>query len=83
MSIPRKQQVIAILWPSFLTAGAATVVFFTVFDPWALLAGTPFAEASRVGVYSVGFFAFWLLTAGTSALTCYFQRPTSRVPGHR
>lgn len=83
MSIPRKQQIIAILWPSFLTAGVATTVFFALFDPWALLEATPFSDASRLGVYSVGFFLFWLLTAATSALTCYFQRPTSRIPGRR
>ena len=72
MAIPRIQQVIAVLWPSFLTAGVAVIIFFTLFDPLELF---PYEEYSRLACYSVGFFAFWALTAGTSILTCYFQRP--------
>lgn len=76
-SIPTAQKIIAVLWPSFLTAGVATVVFFTAFDPWELdlLGG-----ATRLGAYTAGFFLFWLLTATTSLLTMYFQRPCSE-PG--
>lgn len=73
--IPSIQRIIAILWPSFLTSGVATVLFFTAFDPQLLLAETRFAEISRLGAYTVGFFLFWLLTTLTSALTCYFRRP--------
>lgn len=75
--IPKIQRIIAILWPSFLTAGVATVLFFTAFDPKELLAHTRFADTSRLGAYSVGFFLFWLLTATSCLLTCYFQRPCS------
>ncbi len=71
------QQVVAVLWPSFLTASAATVVTFTLFDPWTLFAGTAFANLSRLAGYSIGFFCFWAVTAATSLLTCYFQRPPS------
>jgi len=73
--IPVIQRVIAIFWPSFLTSGVATGIFFTLFDPLDLIhiAGLP--ETSRMGVYSIGFFLFWLLTASTCALTCYFRRP--------
>jgi len=79
---PKIQRVIAVLWPSFLTAGAATILFFTAFDPAALLLDTPFAELSRLGAYTIGFFLFWLLTASSCALTCYFQRPCSpATPG--
>ena len=74
--LPMLQQLISILWPSFLTAGLATVLFFTAFDPvgLSLLAGGP--EVTRLGGYTIGFFAFWLLTSISSALTCYFRRPT-------
>jgi len=75
--VPRAQKIIAIFWPSFLTASAATILFFTAFDPWVLLAGTRFAEASRLAIYTSGFFLFWLLTATTGLLTAYFQRPCS------
>lgn len=77
--IPLIQRVIAILWPSFLTSGVATILFFTAFDPQHLLMETDFAEMSRLAAYTIGFFMFWLLTTLTSALTCYFQRPCDKT----
>ena len=74
-TIPKIQQVIAILWPGFLVAGIATIVFFTVFDPEEIAACTGGPEITRLGAYTVGFFLFWLLTSLSSLLTCYFQRP--------
>lgn len=73
--IPLIQRISAVLWPSFISSGVATMLFFTAFDPQRLLLDTPFANLSRVAAYSSGFFLFWLLTATTCALTCYFQRP--------
>ena len=81
--IPVIQRVIAVLWPSFITSGIATGVFFTVFDPADLVTLTGRLEVSRMGAYSIGFFLFWLLTSSTCALTCYFQRPCESVKGHR
>ncbi|MBI5611934.1 MAG: hypothetical protein HY942_02530 [Gammaproteobacteria bacterium] len=81
MRIPVIQKIIAILWPSFLMAGVATVLFFTAFDPALILAHTAFADVPRLGAYTVGFFLFWLLTASSCLLTCYFQRPCDRAPG--
>jgi len=78
MEIPRSQHIIAVLWPSFLTACAATILLFTVFDPQQVLRGTALAELTRLGAYTVGFFLFWLLGAISSALTCYFQRARPR-----
>ncbi len=75
MSVNKTQQIISVLWPSFLTAGLATSLFFTAFDPRELLSQTRFAETSRLGAYSVGFFLFWALTASSCILTCYFARP--------
>ncbi len=73
--IPVIQKIIAILWPSFLTSGLATILFFTAFDPQEFLAHTRFAATSRLAAYTIGFFLFWILTTVTSALTCYFRRP--------
>jgi hypothetical protein len=81
--IPLTQRIIAVLWPSFLTSGIATGLFFTAFDPHDLIMLTGHLDISRMGVYSIGFFMFWLLTSGTCALTCYFQRPCDQVKGHR
>ena len=73
--LPTIQKVVAVLWPSFITAGLATILFFTLFDPieLSLIAGGP--EVTRLGGYTIGFFLFWLLTSVSCALTCYFRRP--------
>jgi cytosine/uracil/thiamine/allantoin permease len=73
---PTIQRVVAILWPSFLIAGVATVVFFTAFDPQDLATAKGVAQPiSRLGAYTIGFFLFWALTLSACMLTCYFQRP--------
>lgn len=76
---PRIQRIISVLWPSFLTAGAATILFFTAFDPQLILAVSGYGEVSRLAGYTIGFFCFWLLTASSCALTCYFQKPCERI----
>ena len=70
---------IQVLWPSFLVAGAAEVVFFTVIDPQALyLFGEP-VDFSKLATYSIGFFAFWLVCAASSLATLFFQRSASDI----
>lgn len=73
--LPLAQRVSAILWPSFICAGAATVVFFTVFDPINLLECEGEPPMSRMGAYTLGFFMFWLLCIASSLGTGYFLRP--------
>jgi hypothetical protein len=73
------QRVVWILWPSFIVGGVATIVFFTLFDPQELeLLGAKLG-ASRLAVYSIGFFVFWLLAAASSAMTCFFQRSSADI----
>jgi hypothetical protein len=73
------RRAIWILWPAFIVAGIAEVVFFTVFDPADLhLFGRP-VGASRLAAYSVGFLLFWAFAAASSALTCYFQRGAAEI----
>jgi len=68
------QRIAWIVWPAFLVACATEVVFFTLFDPADMtFFGEPLA-ASRMTIYSVGFFAFWALGAASSFLTCFLQR---------
>jgi len=78
--IPPIQRIVSVLWPSFITAGVATVLFFTAFDPQGLALYNWGIDISRLGGYSIGFFLFWILTSASSALTCYFRRPCGR-PG--
>lgn len=76
--IPMTQRVIAVLWPSFLMAGVATVLYFLAFDPDELVRAGIIGDVSRLGAYTTGFFLFWLLTATSCLLTCYFQQPCQR-----
>ena len=77
--IPKVQQVVSILWPSFLTAGVATILFFVAFDPQLLWQISGYGEISRLGGYSIGFFLFWMLTSTSCALTCYFRKPCDDI----
>lgn len=76
---PRIQQIVSVMWPSFLTAGIATILFFAAFDPEVMLAAGGYHGISRTAGYSIGFFCFWILTSSSCALTCYFQRPVDGI----
>jgi hypothetical protein len=67
------KRMITVLWPSFLIAGVADVLFFTLLDPMQFLYQEEPVFSSRLAAYTVGFFLFWLMGIGSSALTCYFQ----------
>ena len=68
------RRMISILWPSFVVAGVAEILFFTLVDPQELyLFGEP-VYWSRRAVYSLGFFAFWAICAASSLLTWFMQR---------
>lgn len=73
------QRLIRILWPSFVVAGMAEAVFFTLIDPQELyLFGEP-VSFSRIATYSIGFFAFWALCATSSMFTCFVQRSSGEI----
>lgn len=73
------QRLIAILWPSFLVAGLAEVVFASLVDPLEILYRGEALIEHRIAAYIVGFFVFWILGIATSALTCYFQRGAAEI----
>lgn len=73
------KQWVSIFWPAFLIAGVADVLFFTLFDPTLLLYQGEPVFGSRFAAYSIGFFLFWLMGAGSSWLTCYFQRSADEI----
>ena len=75
-SIPVVQRVVAILWPSFIVAGIATVLFTTAFDPADIFIDY---DISRLGIYTICFFLFWLLGIITAAATCYFLKPCEDI----
>ncbi len=58
------------LWPSFLAAAVASVVFFAAIDPETLRVQTfPGLELSRMAGYTIGFFMFWAVGLFASGLT--------------
>ena len=75
-TIPLIQRVVAILWPSFITAGIATVLFTTAFDPAVIFIDY---DISRLGGYTVSFFLFWSFGVITAATTCYFLKPCEAI----
>ena len=63
-----------IIWPAFLVAGVAEIVFFSIFDPFDLhFFGAPL-DWSRQAIYTLGFFGFWGLGIASSALTLFLER---------
>ncbi len=83
------KKAIWILWPGFIVAGVAEVLFFTVVDPVEIhLFGQP-AGVSRLAAYTLGFLFFWAFAASSSAFTCFLQRRAEEInrcpfpPGER
>ena len=63
------RRVMQVVWPAFLTAGVAELVFFAIFDPFELhFFGQPL-DWSREAIYALGFFGFWGLGIASSSLT--------------
>jgi hypothetical protein len=62
-----------ILWPSFLSACIASVLFFAAVDPELLRDAGPrlFADLDRETGYALGFFFFWVVAAIASALSVW------------
>ena len=70
---------IQVLWPSFLVAGMAEAIFFTVIDPQQLyLFGEP-VEYGPTATYSIGFLGFWLVCAASSLTTIFLQRSGDEI----
>lgn len=71
----RVRRLMWVIWPAFVVAGVAEVVFFTIFDPFDLhFFGAPL-EMSRQAIYTMGFFGFWGVGIASSMLTLFLARP--------
>lgn len=68
------QRLIWVLWPSFIVAGVAEVLFFTLIDPQELYVFGETVHFSALATYSIGFFAFWAICASSSLFTCYLRQ---------
>ena len=68
-----------ILWSSFLVAAVGNAVVFTVLDPHDLVAFGEPVRASRIAVYSIGFFGLWAVAAASNLLTYFLQKSAAEV----
>lgn len=69
------QKAIGILWPSFLVAAIAEMMFFALFDPVEMHFLGADAELSRMTVYAIGFIFFWGIGVCASVLSIWLSRP--------
>ena len=62
----------AVVWASFLAAGVGATFFFAFIAPDDLLGSIPESDRiDQLGVYTLGFFGLWCLSALASALALY------------
>jgi len=69
-----------ILWPSFVVAGAADGLLFSMFDPHELHAFGEPVEISRLGAYTLGFLFLWFISAVACAFSLWLSTER-RSPG--
>lgn len=80
------RRVMWVVWPAFLVACLAELLVFALVDPGELHWNGELLGWPRQAVYTAGFFAFWLLAMGSSALTALLAMSSEELnepPGRR
>ena len=78
----RAQDIVAILWSSFLAALIGSAALFGHVDPTELdMISTPEADFSIYTGYAIGFFLFWIVCAIASLLSVFMIRTSRRRDG--
>jgi hypothetical protein len=73
------QRVVSVLWPAFMVAAAAEMVFFGLVDPLDLsVYGAPVGE-DRMQIYSLGFLFFWVVGSAASAVADVLKKTSAQV----
>lgn len=75
------QRLLWVLWPSFIVAGVAEGLFFTVINPQELYLFGDAVHFSALATYSIGFLAFWTICAASSLFTCFLQKTPGELNG--
>lgn len=77
---PQMRKAAAVSWSSFLAACLGTMLTFAALDPRVIIDGIEAGEPGSApwwltptGIYSAGFFMFWLIGAVAGLLTAYLQ----------
>ncbi len=68
-----------IVWPAFLAACLLETVVFAMVDPGNSHLPGYFFQATRQGVYTMAFFAFWLITTACSSLVIWLAKAPPEV----
>lgn len=75
------KRIMWIVWPSFLMAGVMEILVFSMVDPADLQWFGHQLEFSRQGIYTMAFFAFWLIIGISGALSVLLS-PQLSEPDH-
>jgi hypothetical protein len=63
------------LWSSFLSAGVATMMFFSAFVPSIIAQVATFPmQLGRSSGYSIGFLLFWVMLFGNALLVAWLLK---------
>ena len=73
------QRYLWVLWPAFLVAAVAELLFFAIIDPMDVYVFGKPMDAGRLAIYTLGFLFFWVVAAAASVLTVFLQRSPFEV----
>lgn len=73
-----------VAWPSFLVAGVLAMLVFSAVQPGDMRGlGGLLTQMSPIGVYTIAFFAFWIVAAVGMALALALAAPSRQADrGH-
>ncbi|HVL58289.1 MAG TPA: hypothetical protein VM491_17465 [Burkholderiaceae bacterium] len=70
-----------IVWPGFIAAAVLELIVFAAFDPHDLQLIGLGAPIDRQLVYSLAFFAFWLVTSACGLVVWSLARTPTQIKG--
>jgi uncharacterized membrane protein YedE/YeeE len=78
------KRLMVVWWPAFLMAGLIEMLVFAFVDPEDLrwLGGAP-VDLSRTAVYTVAFFAFWVIVGLAGSITQLLMSETNELNKRR
>lgn len=80
MSLQFSPRVFSVLWPAFMVAAAAELVFFGLVDPLDLrIFDGLLGDSDRTSVYSLSFLFFWAVGVITAMLSELLHKRASEI----
>jgi hypothetical protein len=72
---------VLLVWPAFLAACLLEALVFAMVDPGELHWPGHLFNATHQGVYTMAFFAFWLITMACSGLVLWLAKAAPEING--